>query len=130
MLMAKSCAALLFVVLVMIVVSGPAHAETVNCTPITSLPAVINVQGIHCLTGNLDTAITSGSAITINANNVVLDLNGFKLGGLGGGTATQAVGISGVQRQNITIKNGTIRGFHTAIELAGANSQGHVIEDI
>src|SRR5262245_47728812 len=97
--------------------ASPARGETVNCTPITSLPAVITVQGIYCLTGNLNTAITSGTAITIDANNVVLDLNGFKLGGLAAGPGTLAFGIRAVNRANITIKNGTVRGFFYGISL-------------
>ena len=109
----------------------PTRAETVNCTAITTLPAVITVQGVYCLTGNLATAITTGNAIEIQTNNVVLDLNGFKLGGLAAGPGTGATGIHAADRQNITIKNGTIRGFGEGIFLhdTGA-SQGHVVEDI
>src|SRR5262245_43589026 len=126
-------AASLLVLLAVALGAVPALAETVNCTPITSLPAVISVPGIYCFTGNLDTSISSSGdrAITISANNVVLDLNGFKLGGLGGGTATLATGVFASGRQNITIKNGTIRGFWEGIFLFNsAASQGHVIEDI
>ena len=62
----------------------------------------------------------------------MLDLNGFKLGGLAAGPGTTASGIQALNRQNITIKNGTIRGFFRGILLrndSGA-SQGHVVEDI
>ena len=104
----------------------PARAETINCTPITTLPAVISTQGIYCLTGNLATNITSGNAITITANNVTLDLNGWKLGGQGGGMATQAAGIlSGAD--NVTIKNGIVRGFYYGIYLTG---RGGVVQDM
>ena len=58
------------------------QAETIDCTAITSPPYVIATQGVYCLTGNLSTSITTGSAIEIQANNVTLDLNGFKLGEL------------------------------------------------
>lgn len=111
----------------------PARAETVQCTAIASLPAVISAQGVYCLTAHLSTAITTGAAITITTNNVVLDLNGFKIGGLGAGTGTEAVGIYAHQRQNITIKNGIVRGFATGIYLQDNSlsiSQGHLIEDI
>jgi len=37
--------------------------------------------------------MTSGNAITIATNNVVLDLNSFKLGGLSAGLGTNANGI-------------------------------------
>ena len=111
-----------------------AQAETVNCTAITSLPAVITVQGVYCFTGNLSTAMTVGNAIDIQTNNVVLDLNGFKLGGLAAGPGTGASGIFAFTRQNITIKNGTVRGFKYGIWLEDLSpyttSQGHIIEDI
>jgi hypothetical protein len=111
--------------------TAPAHAETVTCTPITALPAVITVQGIYCFTADQAFGMTSGNAIDIQTNNVVLDLNGFKLGGLGAGLGTQATGIHASNRQNITIKNGTIRGFFVGISLENAGaSQGHVVEDI
>jgi hypothetical protein len=69
------------------------RAETLNCTSITSLPATINTQGVFCLTGNLGTNISSGNAIYITANNVTLDLNGWKVGGQAAGTGTDAYGI-------------------------------------
>jgi hypothetical protein len=111
--------------------TAPARAETVNCTPITALPAIITTQGIYCFTGNLSTAMTIGNAIDIQTNNVVLDLNGFKLGGLAAGLNTQARGIHASNLQNITIKNGTIRGFDIGIFLEGGGaSQGHIIEGV
>ena len=111
--------------------TAPAQAETMNCTPITALPAVITVQGIYCFTPDLATAMTSGNAIDIQTSNVVLDLNGFKLGGLGAGLGTNAFWIHARDRQNITIKNGTIRGFFEGIVLVDAGaSQGHIVEDI
>lgn len=109
------------------------RAETLDCTAITSLPYVITTQGIYCLTGNLSTSMTSGNAIEIQTNNVTIDLNGYKLGGLGAGDGTQARGIYSSQRKNITIKNGTIRGFRYGIYLDGGGSNlgsGHVVQDI
>ena len=120
-----------FALLVLILGAAAARAETVNCMPVTALPAVITVQGIYCFTGDLATSVPFGNAIEILTNNVVLDLNGHKLGGLAAGPSTQAVGIYAADHQNITIRNGTIRGFFYGIALddLGA-SQGHVVEDI
>ena len=124
-------AASLLVLLACVLGAAPARAETVHCTAITTLPAVITVQGVYCFTGDLATAITSGNAIEIQTNNVVLDLNSFKLGGLAAGPGTTAVGIRANNRQNLTIKNGTIRGFLRGILLTDSGaSQGHVVEDI
>ena len=121
----------LLVLFTLVLIAPPARAETVNCTAITTLPAVITVQGVYCFTDNLSTAMTSGIAIQINTNNVILDLNGFKLGGLAAGTGTTAFGIRANNRQNITIKNGTIRGFFKGIFLDSSGAfQGHVVEAI
>ena len=111
-----------------------ARAETIDCTAITSLPYVIATQGVYCLTGNLSTSMTSGNAITISTNNVTLDLNSYKLGGLGAGDSTNATGIYSYQRKNITIKNGIVRGFRYGIQLDDdspyTTSSGHVITGI
>jgi hypothetical protein len=106
--------------------SALSHAETINCTPITSLPATIDTQGLFCLTGNLATAQTSGDGIEITANNVTLDLNGWKVGGQAAGTGTQAVGIFS-SAANVTIKNGIVRGFAFGVSL---NGRGAVVEDL
>jgi hypothetical protein len=107
-----------------------AQAETTICTPIRTLPYTITAQGSYCLDRNLSTAITSGAAVTINTNYVVLDLNGFKIGGGSGGPGTTASGVYALNRQNVTIKNGNIRGFQRAVFLEGASSMAHVVEDV
>ncbi len=107
-----------------------APAETLDCTPINELPAVITLQGIYCLTRNLITSQTEDYAIEIQTNNVTIDFNGWKLGGLSAGSATHAYGIYSVNRKNITIRNGTVRGFSTGIFLGGVNAQGNLVEDI
>ena len=127
----KVFALLLPVMLALALGAAPARAETVNCTAITSLPALITVQGIYCFTGNLSTSIATGNAIDIQTNNVIVDLNGFKLGGLGAGPGTVAIGIHALNRQNLTIKNGTIGGFLHGVFLQDSGlSAGHVVEDI
>jgi hypothetical protein len=102
------------------------QAETINCTAITSLPVTITAQGVYCLTGNLATSQSSGVAITINANNVTIDLNGWKVGGQGAGASTQATGIYSTAN-NVTIKNGIVRGFYYGINLTGS---GAVVQDM
>ncbi len=111
-----------------------AGAETTVCTEITSAPYTISTQGVYCLNGNLETNLASGNAIIITVNNVVIDLNGHKIGNLAAGPTTTAIGIYANQRQNITVKNGTIRGFERGIWLHDTTpyitSQGHIIEGI
>ncbi len=112
--------------------AAPALAETINCTNITSLPATLTVQGVYCLKQDLATNIASGAAITIATNNVTIDFNGFKLGGLAAGPSTTASGVYAADRKNVTLRNGNIRGFYYGIFLPDGNigaSSGHVIEN-
>jgi hypothetical protein len=100
-----------------------------SCTNfVTSLPATITTQGNWCLNKDLSTGISSGAAITINANNVTLDCNDFKIGGLSAGVATAAVGIASSNRNNITVRNCNVRGFLKGIQVGEGNTSGHLIE--
>jgi hypothetical protein len=78
--------------------------------------------------------VASGKAIEIITNNVVIDLNGHRIGGLTAGAGTHSWGIYADQRQNMTIRNGTLRGFYYGISLQDLSpytiSQGHIIEEI
>lgn len=94
---------------------------------IDSVPATITTQGVWCLRRDLSTAITSGAAITIAVNNVTIDCNDFKLGGLAAGNGSRADGIHTQDRQNMTVRNCNIRGFYNGVRAeAGA---GHLVED-
>src|SRR5262245_59693975 len=108
---------LVFALAALFLRAAPASAETTLCTSITTLPYTISSSGIYCLTGDLTTSMSSGAAITIAANSVTLDLNGHKLGGSAAGLGTTAVGIYAVDRQNLVIMNGTVRGFYYGIQL-------------
>ena len=99
-----------------------------NCTGfITSLPTVITTQGTWCLKQDLATAVTSGNAISINTNNVTIDCNNFKLGGLAAGAGTIAIGIYAQDRVNETVRHCNVRGFYAGIDLVGSGG-GHVVE--
>jgi hypothetical protein len=99
-----------------------------NCTGfIDSLPANITTQGTWCLRRDLNTAMTAGEAITVAANNVTIDCNHFKIGGLAAGVASRTQGIYSGNRQNITVRNCVVRGFFTGIQMYGGG--GHLIED-
>ncbi len=119
--------------------SATAQAETTKCTAITTVPFRITTPGVYCLTSHLSTSFGgwySDPAITINASDVVLDLNGYKLDGSVAGAESRQYGIVASSRYNITIRNGTVRGFWYGIFVDGnplanyADSWGHVIEDI
>jgi len=123
--------------------AGSGLAQTQSCQFNISAPGTttttitINVQGVHCLITDVAMAasFTSGNAIEIATNNVILDLNGHEVGGQAAGPGTTAVGIHALQRKNLTIKNGTVRGFSAGIFLADAGlpfttSQGHRVEGV
>lgn len=107
-----------------------ANAETTICTTISSLPMTISAPGAYCLMSN-PAPLTglSGSAITINADDVVLDLNGFKIENTA--PANQMTGVSAVDRKGITVRNGVIRGFYRGIYVSDTGaSSGHLIDAI
>lgn len=97
--------------------SRHASAEIVNCTNITSMPAVITTQGVYCLKQHMPVNLASGAAITVNVNNVTIDCNEFKIGNLAAGIANNAVGISANGRLNVTVRNCGIRGFRSGVQL-------------
>jgi len=103
------------------------------CTVISSLPTTISSAGVYCLNGNLNTTQTSGIAIEIIANDVVIDLNGWRLD-IQSVPTEITQGISADQQSNITIRNGTVQGFGIGINLSGLSpyttSSDHIVEDI
>lgn len=109
-------------------------AVTPSCTAITYLPYVISNEGVYCFTGNLETSMTSGEAITIEVDDVTIDLNGWMLDGSSAGVDSETRGVFAYMRKNITIKNGTIRGFFAGVILQDYAptevSVGHIVEDM
>jgi hypothetical protein len=75
-------------------------------TPISSLPFTISASGSYYLTKNL--SVTTGDAITITANQVTVDLNGFTIGSTASPTSGTAVVLVGVV--DIIIRDGHIKG--------------------
>lgn len=107
----------------------PVHAETYSTCAgfIEALPATITTQGTWCLRKDLNTSISSGNAITIATNNVTIDCNNFKIGGLGAGPGSTTNGIAASSRLNATIRNCSIRGFYNGVSLS--DGSGHVVQD-
>ena len=109
-----------------------ARAEVTDCLEITVVPVTIMVQGVHCLKSDKASGAPSGTMIEIQANNVTIDLNSFKLDGLGASTGTNAIGIFAQDHKNITIRNGSISGFRIGVLLdqGAGTSSGHLLEDL
>jgi hypothetical protein len=98
-----------------------------NCAgTVTSLPATISTAGVWCMKSDLTTSMTSGMAITITSNNVTLDCNDFRLGGLGAGASTATTGIAVMEKSNVTVRNCSVRGFLNGLYLGGSSN---VVED-
>lgn len=108
---------LLVIVLLGVMRVTPAMAETINCINITSVPIEISQQGVYCMKQHVSGALMEGSAITVTTNNVVIDCNGYKLGNLAAGPATNATGIAADGRLNVTVRNCGIRGFRSGVQL-------------
>jgi hypothetical protein len=86
-------------------------AQPVTATPITALPFTISKPGNYYLPTDL-TFSGAGVAIAINANEVVLDLNGRSL--IASGTATSpnvGIGVAVFNHEDVVIQNGDIDKF-------------------
>ena len=89
-------------------------------TPIWQ-PTAINAPGKYILTR--DVVVAAGSVIVINTDHVDIDLNGFRVE-----TGAPVPVISGIGKNNLTIRNGTVAGGGAGISLS--SGQNFVIEDV
>ena len=122
----------IFVSLIFLLFPSTLVAETIDCIEIQQVPTVITNESVYCLRKNLRIGEIVGSAIEIAVSNVTIDLNGFILGRKTAKPDTSVIGITAASKKNITIKNGTIRGFKEGIYLSGdaLTGGGHLIEDL
>ena len=105
------------------------------CVPILTVPITITAQGNYCLVRNLSTAQATGAAVTVASDFVSVNMHGFKIGGGAAGLGTQAVGVYALNRKNVAIRNGNLRGFLQGIFLQDTSgtftaSQGDLVEDM
>lgn len=84
-------------------------------TPVSTLPLVIAAPGSYYLTKSLHFGDASGNAISITADNVTLDLNGFTLSSDASVTGSGIV-ITGTK--GIVVRDGTITGT-TVVAVSG-----------
>jgi hypothetical protein len=93
-------------------------------TKITSLPYTIKSPGFYYVTGDFN--YLSGNGITVESDNVTLDLMGFRLRG---GLSWSGIYMFG--RQNVEIRNGTLSGWGTAINEGDAdNGRNHRVFNV
>lgn len=97
-------------------------------TLISSLPFTIASSGSYRVTGNLIGA-AGQDGIVVNADNVTVDLGGFELVGAGTGTAMGVHLVAG--HTNVTIRNGTLRGWPgNGIGVDGVNCTDTRVEQV
>lgn len=94
-------------------------------TPISSLPYTISLPGPYYVTTNL-TGTGGASGITIAANDVTLDLNGFSLIGVPG--SISGIAVNG-NRTNVCVGNGTLRSWNLE-GIDGTTSQSSSFTDL
>ena len=129
----RTCVLSLTAVLVL-ASAGPAAAQSPGCTfEFTSLPYTINSSGTYCLKNTMFTNLASGAAITVGGGyQVVVDLRGYALINVPSTTST-AVGVQGIGKSNVTVRNGRIHGFRIGVNLdttPDVESGGNVVEDV
>lgn len=106
----------------------PAGVRIGTC--IDSLPYTISSPGFYFIKKDLTYPSTSGYAITVNADNVTIDLMGFSLIGQGKTSGTSE-GIYMDGRKNVEIRNGTVRQFGgRGIDEADSTGSNHRIVNV
>jgi Right handed beta helix region len=106
--------------------AAPAYAA---CTRILTLPFQANAPGRYCLVRNLATSASAAIAINVAADDVTIDLQGYRLENTAG-PGTESVGVYADGRRNVTVRNGSVRGFQRGVYLIGVGGQGYLVEDV
>src|SRR4029079_6416594 len=138
--------------------AGPSGWGDFSCMALTAFPANISSPGVHFLSCNyIEFPMTDkfnpgvvgdiSALIYITSDNVVLDLNGTALDGTPPDPATAGItyGVFADNNKtniirNVTVRNGTIKGFGVGVSLYGIGipgdrsdmspSSGHLVESI
>ncbi|MEX2438097.1 MAG: right-handed parallel beta-helix repeat-containing protein, partial [Candidatus Babeliales bacterium] len=87
----------------------------------------ITQPGKYCLTQNVTVSSSGVNGITITANNVGLDLNGFTISGPGGLGTGNMISVSGAS--NVRISNGTVRSAQRS-GIVLTNASGVILDAI
>ncbi len=116
-----------FMLAVALLIAGA--AEGASPTPISRLPYTISKPGRYLVTKNLVGPLQL-NGIIISANDVVLDLGGWTLTSNGDIPTALNACIYGADCRNVTIRNGTIRGYLSGITLNGAGGRSNLVEDV
>ena len=93
----------------------------------SDLPLTITEPNSYYLAEDINFTSTANHAITIECNDVTIDLMGYTLKGQGSGTKS---GIYMNGRTNVEMRNGTIRDFYGGIYEASNNGTQHRVMNI
>lgn len=97
-------------------VAAQTAAPAIAATAITKVPKTITKPGLYIVKAELTFAPATGDALTIAAPNVILDLGGHSLTNTApSNSANTAKGIVSLTDGNLTIRNGSVRGFSWGI---------------
>ncbi|MFO1488956.1 MAG: right-handed parallel beta-helix repeat-containing protein [Verrucomicrobiota bacterium] len=96
-------------------------------TPISAASFTISQPGSYYLTTNL-TGFGSAPGVTIAANDVTLDLNGFAM--TGPAVVYAGVFVGSGSYTNVTIRNGTIKGWIEGVRVFDGDSKNIVLDQL
>lgn len=121
----------LIAIVIVLFIAGLAAADQgrTEIGPTTTFPIVIDTPGSYVLTADLHVTTDEANGIEIEADNVIIDLGGHVLRGPGQALAS-GVGVYGLNRLNVAIKNGTVIEFDDGINLSGYYSRGNRFSDL
>ncbi len=108
------------------------HTEAADTTTIDRVPYRIISSGTYAFAGDLRFEQLRGAAISVEADDVEIDLKGFTLSGTAD-TDTLAIGIHGNNRSRVRITDGRISGFYFGIDLrapADNSTHANVVSDL
>ena len=117
--------ALLLTAVFLLGLTGNAHAQKKAIRGC----GTINQPGSYVLTKNIVKANPSDHCITVAADSVTIDLNGFTIAGpflIGGSTTFNGIYATG---KYLTVKNGGVRGWLVGVE-AWSRAEGTTIENL
>ena len=97
------------------------HAQSPQHPLPISGPTTITAGGYYQLTNSIITHATTGNIITIQANNVTVDFNGFFINGPVN-AGSNLIGVYANEYGNLTIKNGSIAYCRDGIVFTGNNN--------
>jgi hypothetical protein len=95
---------------------------------IPKVPYIITKPGLYELRADVVLDGTTGTAITIKASSVVLDLGGHTITNVVPLTTstTSATGVSSNDQNDLTVRNGAVVNFENGILLSSGTAPGHI----